>query len=240
LACGNPIALEAAMSNSAKIGLACPIAGERAAFQEWLIEAGYQAMPVTSIETAARDMKANPFEAIISDVSLVSAADLPRFVKLIGYNRPLVLVGNPDQKLEDVPRDATWLQRPVTRDTFLLSIALALAEGRPARRSPRVVVSHLQSSIDGIPAKLLDVSAEGVRFDVPGAVSGTLPPEFILKVPAFGVAAKVKRVWVAQPGKGHTWCGGTIERVAEKGAKMAWPTFVKTAPYGNQTLLLID
>ena len=227
-------------ANNVKIGLACPIAGERAAFQEWLIEAGYLALPMMTMESVAKEMKANPFEALIADVSLIAASDLPRIVKMIGFNRPLVLVGNPEQKIEDVPRDATWMPRPVSRDAFLLSIALALAEGRPARRSPRVLVRMLQSSIDGMPAKILDISNEGVRFDVPGAVSGTLPPEFILKVPAFGVAAKVKRVWVAQPGKGHTWCGGIIERPAEKGAKMSWPTFVKTAPYSNQTLELVD
>ena len=227
-------------ANNVKIGLACPIPGERAAFQEWLIEAGYQAVPMMSLESVVREMKATPFEALIADVALLSAAELPRLVRTIGYNRPLVLVGNPDQKLEDVPRDATWMPRPVSRDTFLLSIALALAEGRPARRSPRVAVRMLQSTVDGMPAKILDISSEGVRFDVPGAVSGTLPPEFLLKVPAFGVAAKVKRVWVTQPGKGHTWCGGTIERPAEKGAKMPWPVFVKTAPYSNQTLELVD
>lgn len=227
-------------ANTVKIGLACPIPGERAAFQEWLIEAGYQAVPMMSLESVTREMKANPFEALIADVALVSAADLPRIVKLIGFNRPLVLVGHPDQKIEEVPRDATWMPRPVSRGSFLLSIALALAEGRPARRSPRVAVRMLQSSVDGMPAKILDISGEGVRFDVPGAVSGNLPPEFILKVPAFGVAAKVKRVWVAQPGKGHTWCGGIIERGAEKGAKMPWPVFVKTAPYSNQTVELVD
>lgn len=227
-------------ANNVKIGLACPIPGERAAFQEWLIEAGYQAVPMMSLESVVREMKATPFEALIADVALLSAAELPRLVRTIGYNRPLVLVGNPDQKLEDVPRDATWMPRPVSRDTFLLSIALALAEGRPARRSPRVAVRMLQSTVDGMPAKILDISSEGVRFDVPGAVSGTLPPEFLLKVPAFGVAAKVKRVWVTQPGKGHTWCGGIIERPAEKGAKMPWPVFVKTAPYSNQTLELVD
>ena len=227
-------------ANTVKIGVACPIPGERAAFQEWLIEAGYQPMPMMSIESVARDMKANPFEALIADVSLIAAADLPRIVKMIGFNRPLILVGNAEQKIEDVPRDATWMPRPVARDTFLLSIALALAEGRPARRSPRVHVRPMQATVDGIPSKILDISPEGVRFDVPGAVSGTLPPEFILKVPAFGVAAKVKRVWVAQPGKGHTWCGGIIDRPAERGAKMLWREFVKTAPYSNSMLQLVD
>lgn len=227
-------------ANQVKIGVACPNPGERAAFMEWLNDAGYQAVPMMSLETVTREMNANPFEALITDVSLVTATDLPRIVKLLGANRPLLLVGNPDQRIEEVPRDATWMPRPATRDIFLLSIALALAEGRPARRSPRTVVSRMLSTVDGMAAKIVDVSSEGVRLEIPGASTSGLPPFFQLKVPAFGVIAKVKRVWVSQPGPSHSWCGGIIERPIEKGAKMPWPVFVKTAPMGNRRLELVD
>jgi hypothetical protein len=227
-------------ANRVKIGVACPIAGERAAFIEWLNSAGYQAVPMMSLESVTREMSANPFEALIADVSLISAADLSRIVKLLGTNRPLILVGTPEQRIEEVPRDATWMPRPVTKEFFKLSIALALAEGRPARRSPRTMVSRMLSTVDGMSAKIVDVSSEGVRLEIPGATPSGLPPFFVLKVPAFGVIAKVKRVWVSQPGPSHTWCGGTIERAAEKSAKMPWPVFVKTAPMGNRRLELVD
>ena len=126
------------------------------------------------------------------------------------------------------------------RTLLLLPIALALAEVRPARRSPRTVVARVLSTVDGMSAKIVDVSSEGVRLEIPGASTSGLPPFFQLKVPSFGVIAKVKRVWVAQPGPGHSWCGGIIERPVEKGAKMAWPTFVKTAPMGNRRLELVE
>ena len=227
-------------ANSVKIGVACPIPGERAAFMEWLNTAGYQAVPMMSLESVTREMSANPFEAMIADASLLSASDLPRIVKMLGPNRPLILVGNPNQRLEEVPRDATWLPRPASQATFLLAIGLALAEGRPARRSPRTMVARLLSTVDGMSAKIVDVSSEGVRLEIVGTTTGGLPPFFQLKVPAFGVIAKVKRVWVSQPGPGHTWCGGIIERPAEKPAKMPWPVFVKTAPMGNRRLELVD
>lgn len=207
---------------------------------EWLTSAGYEAVPMMSLESVTREMNANPFEAMIADAALVSAAELPRIVKMLGANRPLVLAGNANQRIEEVPRDATWLARPVTRETFLLSIGLALAEGRPARRSPRTVVAKLLSTVDGMSAKIIDVSSEGVRLEIPGASTSGLPPFFTLKVPAFGVITKVKRVWVSQPGPSHSWCGGIIERPIEKGAKMPWPTFVKTAPMGNRRLELVD
>ena len=230
-------------ANRIKIGVACPLPGERAAFLEWLSGTDYEPVPMLNLETVAKDLSATvgkdlssrPVEALIADVSLVPAADLPRVVRMLGPNRPLVLVGAPKERIEEVPRDATWISRPVTRDNFLLSIALALAEGRPARKSPRQVVPRLLATVDGVASKIVDVSDEGVRLEVTGQSTAALPPYFILKVPSFGVAAKVKRVWVT-PGASNVWCGGIVERPAEKAAKMPWTTFVKTAPFGNQRL----
>ena len=139
------------------------------------------------------------------------------------------------QAIEDVPRDAAWIDRPVTRDTFLLSVALALAEGRPARRSARKLVPRLLSSIDGVTSKVVDVSTEGVRLEITGATPSALPPYFTLRVPGFGVAAKVKRVWIAMPAQGSMWCGGIIEPTADK-AGAAWQTLVANAPAGGAQL----
>ena len=227
-------------SNPVRIGVACPLPGERAAFLEWLTDTGYEPVPMLNIETVAKELPARPIEALIADVSLVSAIDLPRVVRMLGPNRPLILVGAAKDRIEEVPRDASWITRPATKETFTLSIALALAEGRPARRSPRQVVPKVLATIDGVASKIVDVSDEGVRLEIPTGASAALPPFFMLKVPAFGVAAKVKRVWVAQPGQGHTWCGGIVERPAEKAAKMNWNSFVKTAPFGNQKILMVD
>ena len=182
--------------------MACPILGERAAFLEWLSATGYEPVPMLDLDLLARDLSTRPVEALIADVALVPAVDLPRLIRILGANRPLMVVGEADKALEAVPRDVTWIERPVTRDNFLLSVALALAEGRPARRSPRKRVPRLMSQIDGVSAKVMDVSSEGVRLEVTGAAPSALPPFFTLKVNAFGVATRVKRVWVASPGQG--------------------------------------
>jgi hypothetical protein len=221
-------------NNTVKIGVACPIPGERAAFLEWLNLAGYEPLPMISIDTVARDLATKPIEALIVDVALISKADLPRIVKMLGPNRALIVVGAPEDAIEDVPRDATWIDRPVTCEHFLLSVALALAEGRPARRSPRKLVPRLLSSVEGMTSKIVDVSTEGVRLEIAGASPALLPPYFLLKVPAFGVAAKVKRVWVATPAQGSMWCGGIIEKPKERAATTAWKTFVAAAPGGAE------
>jgi len=180
------------------------------------------------LDLLARDLSARPVEALIADVSLVPVTDLSRLVRLLGPNRPLIVVGEAAKALEAVPRDVTWIDRPATHETFLLSVALALAEGRPARRSPRKIVPKLPSQVDGVSAKVLDVSAEGVRLEVSGTAA--LPPFFTLRVPGFGVTAKVKRVWVAMPNQGALWCGGIIDRGQSAKGEGAWSQFLENAP----------
>jgi hypothetical protein len=225
-----------ASSNSVRIGVACPNPGERAAFLEWLTLAGYEPVPMISIDGISRELTTRPIEALIADVALVPKTELPRIVRVLGQNRPLILTGRPEDAIEDVPRDATWIDRPATREAFLLSVALGLAEGRPSRRSPRKLVPKLMSSIDGISSKIVDVSTEGVRLEITGESPANLPPFFTLKVPGFGVAAKVKRVWVAMPAQGSMWCGGIIEKQSAK-QTTSWQKFIVNAPGGGQSII---
>lgn len=217
------------MSSKVRIGVACPIPGERAAFIEWLDAAGYEPVPMLDLDSVARELGSRPIEALISDARFVPASELPRIVRLLGANRPLILVGAPGTGPEVVPRDATWIDRPATKDTFLLLVALALAEGRPARRSPRKFVPKLMSTIDGVAAKVMDISDEGIRLEVCDVQTAALPPYFTLRVPGFGLAIKVKRVWVALPPNGAMSCGGVVDRPVPK-AKTSWKTFVENAP----------
>jgi len=217
------------MPTKVRVGVCCPIAGERAAFIEWLEASGYEPVPMLDLDSVGTHVSVRPIEALIADVRFVPATELPRTVRVLGPNRPLLLVGPPGTGPEAVPRDATWIERPCTRENFLLLVALAFAEGRPARRSPRKFVPKLMSTIDGVAAKVMDVSPEGVRLEVCEVQTAALPPYFTLRVPGFGLAIKVKRVWVAMPTNGMMSCGGIVEKNQPK-AKTLWTTFIEAAP----------
>ena len=152
---------------------------------------------------------------------------------MLGANRPLVLVGARKDAIEDVPRDATWMRPPGHAGQ------LAVVDGAGARRGP---AGAQIAATDGA-AAAGDGRRRGVedrrrqhRRRAPGdprrSRLGGLPPFFILKVPAFGVAAKVKRVWVAQPGPATCGAAASSNVSAEKTAKMPWPTFVKDGAVG--------
>ena len=224
------------MSTRIRIGIACPIPGERAAFIEWLDAAGYEPVPMLDVRSLASTIETRPMEAILVDNDIAPPSEMPALIRALGPNRPVILVGEKGAAPAYVNRDASWLDRPVVHEDFLMSVALALAEGRPARRSPRKPLSPLTSSIDGIASQVLDVSMEGVRLELYGAQSTSLPPMFTMRVPAFGVVTTVKRVWVTQPGQRAVWCGGTVVRTSPKAA-LAWQALVDTAPLSAHRIL---
>jgi hypothetical protein len=218
------------MTPQIRVGVACPIPAERATLLEWLRGAHYEPVPMLDVNSVVSSLEARPIEVLIADAGAMTADEIQFVMRLLGPNRPLILIGEPGTPSSKIPRDASWLDRGVSQESLLLSVALSLAEGRPARRSPRKPVSHLIGSIDGVMSQVLDVSSEGVRLELAGASSATaLPPIFTMRVPAFGVVTTVKRIWVAQPGRRALWCGGTVERTSPKAA-MAWKTLVDTAP----------
>ena len=218
------------MTAHIRVGVACPIPAERATFLEWLEGAHYETVPMMSVNSIVTALETRPFEVLIADAGVMSADEIQLVLRLLGPNRPMILIGETGTPSSKIPRDASFLHRGVSQESLLLSVALALAEGRPARRSPRKPVSHLLSSIDGVTSQVLDVSSEGVRLELAGAKSATaLPPIFTMRVPAFGVVTSVKRVWVTQPGPRSLWCGGTVVRSSPKAA-IAWKTLVDTAP----------
>jgi hypothetical protein len=217
-----------------RIGIACPIPGERAALIEWLEAGGYTPVPMSEATSIARELESDAFEVLIIDSDLASAGDTPSVLRNLGNNRPLVVIGDADSTSFMEPRrDVTHMSRPVEKNSLLLAVTLALAEGRPARRFPRRNVPRLQATLDGVPARLLDVSYGGIRIELAGKHRSSLPPFFTVKVPMFGVGVAVQRVWVnaamRDGSKDNLWCGVTIARNPDR-AKQGWQTLVDQAP----------
>ncbi|MEO8678082.1 MAG: hypothetical protein ABI665_03495 [Vicinamibacterales bacterium] len=224
------------MSTRIRIGIACPITGERAAFIEWLDAAGYEPVPMLDLRSLASTMATRPIEVLLVDIAIVPVAEWPALMRTLGPNRPVILVAESGTAPAAINRDASWLERPVSHESFLMSVALALAEGRPSRRSPRKPVAPLQSSVDGVNSQVLDVSLEGVRLELAGSPSAALPPVFTMRVPAFNVVTSVKRVWVTQPGRGGAWCGGAVMKTSPKAA-LAWENLVDNAPTSAHSII---
>lgn len=182
-----------------------------------------------------RELDGDGFEALVIDAELAISGDTPFVLRNLDRNRPLIVIGDSDAgSVPEAARvDVTYLKRPLAREAFLLAVALALAEGRPARRSPRRLVARLQASVDTVPARVIDVSYEGIRLELPERHRSTLPPFFSVKVPMFNVNVVGKRVWVnnvmQRQDERAFWCGVRLERNPRR-AIDAWQMLVDNAP----------
>jgi hypothetical protein len=217
------------MTDMASIALACPQAAERASVLEWLGQSGYHTIPVNDLSYLNAELQANPIEALVADAALVPRDDLPGLLRRLGVNRPLVLLGDARRLPASMMGDLSVVSRPLSREALLLSVGLALAEGRPARRYARRKIDRIAASAHGLAVTLLEVSPGGVGFEMPGARSNLLPPFFGLQIPDLGIHVLVKRAWLAPAGPGGLRCGGTIEGDMP-GARQKWADFVREAP----------
>jgi hypothetical protein len=239
------------MARQPRIGLACPNPGERAALMEWLSSAGYDPVPMIESESITRELAADGFEALVVDSVLVTNANAVPWLRSLGSNRPLIIVGDVDAaaRADAHQREASYLARPFTREMALMTLSLALAEGRPARRSRRRNVARIPATADEAPSFVVDVSYEGIRLEIPANKRSTLPPFFKVQVPLIRVGVIVQRVWVANAppplpaAKKETpkrpvliECGVTLKRNS-RAATDAWRTFVDNAAPASSTIL---
>jgi hypothetical protein len=174
--------------------------------------------------SVARELDEHAFEVLVVDRELISAGVL-ELMRKRGIRRPLIIIGDGDG---EIPRDASRVSRPLSRDDLMLAVSLALAEGRPARRSPRVPVPGLNASIDGVPAQVLDVSNEGLRLELSEQHRGSVPPFFTVRIPGFNIVLVAQRVWVtSSPVAGKLWCGAMLEPKAA--STLGWRALLETA-----------
>lgn len=208
---------------------------ERATVVEWLESGGYHPVPVPFPSAPPKDIEALAFEMLIVDSELLTVGSLVHVARYRPQPRPVIVIGDPDveAEVEAERRGATYLVRPLERGGLLFAVTLALAEGRPMRRSARKPVGPMPAAIEGVGTRLVDVSYEGVRLELAAKDRASLPPFFTLRVPMFDVSVHVQRVWTGGGSTARTsgllWCGGSLGMNQER-AVVGWRTLVDRAP----------
>ena len=218
-----------------RIAVACRSHAERATFVEWLDAAGHHGIQIPLATAPPREVEALNFEVLIVDAELMMVGSLMHVARYRPTPRPVIVVGDadPDAEIEAERRGASYLVRPIDKSALLFAITLALAEGRPTRRSPRKLVSKVPAAVDGVASRLVDVSYEGLRVELSAKDRAALPAQFTVKVPLFEVSVLVQRVWVASGGTpqsaGTLWVGAALARNPQRN-EVGWRTLVEQAP----------
>lgn len=221
-----------------RIAIASPFVAERTSIADWLSSEGFDPIPLGHSALVADELKRRTFELIVVDAS--HAVQVINMVRACQLQTPVVVIGAPDPVAESqaAARGATYLVRPVERALITCTIAMAIMETRPARRSERKP-ARFEVVVQGVQSRIVDVSREGMRLEIPRLRKAAPPPPmFDVALPMLGVSLNVRRLWTSSPPEcvGQTiWYGGELSNNTRR-AEMAWLTLVDALPASRVSL----
>jgi hypothetical protein len=212
---------------------------ECAAVADWLVAGGFDPVRRSSAGAAAQEMQVRAFDLLVADAAAAFREGLLTLARRRNPLMPSVVIGDAatTPPPEAIAGQVMYLTRPLDRAILVCTVSMAIADGRPVRRSARKLVNRFDAIVNGIPSHIIDVSKEGVRLEMPRERRSVPPPYFNVRVPLIGVAVTVQRMWArASPGIRQnevTLCGGALAE-NRPAAEQAWRVFVETVPVHGQ------
>ena len=146
----------------------------REGLAEFLEEAGYEAVAVGTFEDATRILRSSPPDLLIADVRLGPFNGLQLVISSPKPIPAIIITGFADPVLEADARrrGADYVLKPVSPARLLDLVAQKLASppglrfGTPRRWERKPVIGGLPISVDDTPARIIDVSYGGLRFEM--------------------------------------------------------------------------
>jgi DNA-binding response OmpR family regulator len=189
----------------------------RVAVAELLQQSGYETTAVGSFEEAARLLRSTAPDLLIADVRLGPFNGLQLIISNPVPLPAIIITGFADPVLESDARrrGAEYVLKPVNPSALLELVERKLAVFRTgmtvARRWDRKpVIGGLPVKVDDEPARILDISYGGVRFEMPGEPERVPPASFRMTLPAAQLSVEGTLVWKSLIA-GKTWlCGASL------------------------------
>lgn len=191
----------------------------REGLAEFLEEAGYEAVAVGTFEDATRVLRTSPPDLLIADVRLGPFNGLQLVISSPHPIPAIIITGFADPVLEADARrrGADYVLKPVSPSRLLDLVAQKLAAAKPGFGTPRrwerkPVIGGLPISIGDTPARIVDVSYGGLRFEMQReqAKDGALPESLSITLPNTQLSVKAKLVWENLIGDGTWMCGAAL------------------------------
>lgn len=217
------------MVDRPRVIVCLPKPAESAAIADWLLSDHFDPVRRLTAEGAAEDMR-QPFALLITDVTCHRLLSQCRIRNPL---TPIIMIGNAATASQGdaLGTHTMYLSRPIDRAMLMCFVAMAILDSRPNRRSIRKPVNCFEAVANGVSSHIVDVSAEGLRLEIPRDARSALPPYFTVRVPLVGVAVTVQRMWTqSSTAKGSSiWYGGALAQNRPSIAQ-AWRAFVDTVP----------
>lgn len=205
----------------------------RMGLAELLQEAGYEVITAGTFPEARQILRDSPPDLLIADVRLGSFNGLQLVIS--GSNRipAIIITGYDDAVLEAEARrsGAEYLVKPFDAEMLLTLIRQKLGQAPVTefsvpRRWWRKAVTGLMAHVDEHPARIVDVSYGGVRFEVRAGESGEVPDRFQLRLPN-DMSLQADLVWKNMLNNDMWVCGAAVW--PEESSARQWFGLVDTA-----------
>jgi hypothetical protein len=213
-----------------RVIVALPDALEGATVAEWLKANNFEPVYRTNPAAAAAEMQ-RPFELLIADAGWAVGTALQSVTRTRNQLVPTILIGEPtERRATAVNAQTMYMTRPIDKPVLACFVSMALIDDRPVRRSPRKTVQRFEALVNGMSSGIVDVSAEGLRLELPCERRTALPPYFAVRVPLIGVAVIARRRWLSPSRNAATlWCGAALTH-NRPGSEERWRAFVESVP----------
>jgi len=227
-----PMSLRLLMMNERlRVIVALADAFEGAAVYDGLLSAGFEPAWCSTVRDAADAMRARPFDLVIADMSFALDGRLQSEGRARNPLTPVILIGDPGSRPVSWSGRTMHLTRPVDQAMLTCFVTMALHQDKPVRRSARKQITPIQAVVNGVPARIVDVSAEGLRLELPGDRRSVLSPIFSVRVPVADLAFTVQRRWTRSESTSAStiWCGGSLSQ-NRTSVEQRWRLFMDTVP----------
>ena len=202
-------------------------ASTRVGLAELLTAAGYETRAVATFEEGQRALRTDPPDLLIADVRLGAFNGLQLLVASPRRIPAIIITGFADPVLESDARQhgAEYILKPISPSVLLEVVRRRLAQAAksafetPRRWERKAVRAPLTLRLDDLPARVLDISYGGLKFEVPRAQAGPLPPSLSLRLPNSDVAVRANLVWQSLRGEDAVVCGAAVSQTSAATAR---------------------
>lgn len=200
----------------------------RSALAELLEKAGYTALVAGTVQDGARIIRDAAPDLLITDVRLGEFNGLQLVVMNPRPAAAIVVTGFDDPVLEAEARraGADYLVKPLSFGELLkrveqkLATPVERATGSTRRWARKPVGPSLPARVEDLPARIVDVSYGGLRFEIARTAERMLPSSFDISLPTSDFMVHVDLVW--QDRHDDTWlCGAQVSQENDDAAR-AW------------------
>jgi DNA-binding response OmpR family regulator len=189
----------------------------RSGLAELLEAAGYEAVAVGTFEDATRILRTAPPDLLIADVRLGPFNGLQLVISSPKPIPAIIITGFADPVLEADARrrGAEYVLKPVSPARLIDLVAHKLSSGHagfgiPRRWERKQVIGGLAASIENEPARILDISYGGLRFEIRRQPERALPASVSITLPTEKLSVQAQLVWKSLIGD-QTWlCGASL------------------------------